>query len=154
MAAMPVALETTIVKGRIVRYVDAGNAASERILVLIHGFPLGVQMWEPQLSAFEGWRVLAPALPGFDGSDPIPEPSIDAYGRHVVGLLDALGLKRVTVAGLSMGGYVAFSLLRQASDRITALILADTRSGADSPEASAGRQRMLDLVARSGANAV
>ena len=151
---MAVTFETMFVDGRILRYIHAGNPALPGALVLIHGFPLGVQMWEPQLSAFDGWHVVAPALAGFDGTDVDPQPSMDAYARQVVELIKGLRSTRVVVAGLSMGGYVAFSVLRQAAERIAGLILADTRSGVDSPEGTTGRRRMLDLVARDGAKAV
>ena len=151
---MSVTFDTAIVGGHVVRYVDASNSVARDILVLIHGFPLGVQMWEPQLSAFDGWRVVAPALPGFDGADSIPDASMDVYARQVLGLIDTLHSSRVVLCGLSMGGYVALSVMRQAADRISGLILADTRSGVDSLEATSGRLRMLDLVARDGASAV
>jgi pimeloyl-ACP methyl ester carboxylesterase len=78
---------------------------------------------------------------------------MDAYARQVLALIDGLGVRRVVVAGLSMGGYVALAVVRQASERIAGLILADTRSGVDSADAAAGRKRMLDLVARGGARA-
>jgi 3-oxoadipate enol-lactonase len=148
-------LQTLIVDGCRIRYVDEGDPAASGVLVLIHGFPLGVQMWAPQISVFEGWRVMAPALHGFDGSDLAAEPSIDTYARAALALIERLeDGRRVVVAGLSMGGYVAFSVARQARGRIAGLILADTRSGVDTADGAAGRRRMLDLVARGGAQAV
>ena len=51
---MSVTFDTAIVGGHVVRYVDASNSLAPDVLVLIHGFPLGVQMWEPQFSAFDG----------------------------------------------------------------------------------------------------
>jgi pimeloyl-ACP methyl ester carboxylesterase len=120
-------------------------------------------MWEPQLSAWDEasavaglnrrWRVLAPALPGFDGSDP-GEATIDAYARQVLGLLDAQQAAAATICGLSMGAYVAFALVRMAAPRVAGLVLADTRSGADTEQARAGRHRMLGLLSTGGAAAV
>ena len=51
---------------------------------------------------------------------------------------------RFAVAGLSMGGYIAFELLRQAPERITHLALINTAARPDSPEK---RQRRLDFMA-------
>ncbi len=50
---------------------------------------------------------------------------------------------RFALAGLSMGGYVALEILRQAPERVDRLCLVDTQARADSPET---RQRRLDLI--------
>jgi pimeloyl-ACP methyl ester carboxylesterase len=111
-------------------------------------------MWTPQLGAFDGWRVIAPAFPGFDGSDAWPDPSVETYARQAIGLLDALGVDRPVVCGLSMGGYVTFALLRQAPGRPAGVMLADTRATADAPEARPSRERMIQLAMNDGPPAV
>ncbi|GAB4137101.1 MAG: alpha/beta hydrolase [Sphingomonadales bacterium] len=50
---------------------------------------------------------------------------------------------RFTIAGLSMGGYVALEVLRQAPDRVAGLALIDTNAHADTPESSARRQAQI-----------
>jgi len=65
--------------------------------------------------------------------------------------LDHAGVDRAVVCGLSMGGYVAFELWRQAPQRIAGLILANTRAGADTPEAAEAR-RTLAVRLRSEGN--
>jgi 3-oxoadipate enol-lactonase len=128
----------------------------EGTLVLIHAFPLNARMWEPQLVlADAGWRVIAPQLRGFDGgvADP-PVQSLDDYAGDIVDLLDALHVDQAVIAGLSMGGYVAFALFRLAPRYFRGLVLADTRPEADSPDALDGRRRMLAVVADQGASAV
>ena len=112
-------------------------------------------MWEGQLALAEsGWRVIAPHLRGFGGGsgDP-PAASVDDYAGDVIDLLDALHVKQAVVGGLSMGGYVAFALLRLAARYAQGLILADTRAQADTPEGLAGRARMLQLVQDKGPSA-
>jgi pimeloyl-ACP methyl ester carboxylesterase len=113
-------------------------------------------MWEGQLAlADDGWRVIAPQLRGFDGSDTDPPAtSIDDYAGDVVDLLDALDIEEAVFGGLSMGGYIAFAIFRHAPRYFQGLILADTRSQADTPEGVAGRQRMLQLVDEKGPSAV
>lgn len=113
-------------------------------------------MWERQLAlSGRGWRVIAPQFRGFDGGsgDP-PAQSVDDYAGDVVDLLDALHIHDAVVGGLSMGGYVAFALLRNASRYVRGLILADTKATADTPEAVEGRKRMIELVGAKGPAAV
>lgn len=113
-------------------------------LVLIHAFPLDHRMWG---DLAEAPGVIAPDLPGFGASPPPPEGvmtmalAADACRRAI----DLAGASRVVVAGLSMGGYVAFELWRTIPDRIAGLVLANTRAEADPPE---GAQARRDLAAR------
>ncbi len=125
-------------------------------LLLIHGFPLTARMWEPQLElARRGWRVIAPHLRGFGGAPAVPAParSLDDFAGDLVDLLDALHVGEAVVGGLSMGGYIAFALIRRAPRYVRGLILADTRAQADSPEALEARRRLLAAVERVGASA-
>jgi 3-oxoadipate enol-lactonase len=145
---------SVVVNGHTVRYLAGGDPRATRTLVLLHAFPIGVTVWERQLDAFADWRVIAPALPGFDDSDPIADASVDGYAAHVVAFMDALGLEKACVGGLSLGGYILLAMMRRASPRVAGVILADTRSGADSLEARESRERMLALVAQEGAAAV
>jgi 3-oxoadipate enol-lactonase len=141
-----------------VRYLEAppqGNRP-RGTLVLLHAFPLNARMWEPQLAlAAQGWRVIAPHLRGFDGgtTDP-PASTVDDYAGDVIDLLDGLHVEDAVIGGLSMGGYAAFAILRHAPRYVRALILADTRSQADTPEGKAARTRMLQLLAEKGPPAV
>jgi 3-oxoadipate enol-lactonase len=140
------------------RYLEAKAAAGARprgALVLLHAFPLNARMWERQLSlANEGWRVLVPQLRGFDGGVEPPARSIDDYAGDVIDLLDSVHVDEAVVGGLSMGGYIAFAVLRHAARYVHALVLADTKSQADSPEAVEGRKRLLRTVRDKGAAAV
>jgi pimeloyl-ACP methyl ester carboxylesterase len=68
----------------------------------------------------------------------------------VVGLLDHLGIERAVVGGLSMGGYVTMALLRRHPSRLSAIVLADTKAGADAPEAAANREAVAAAVESAG----
>lgn len=136
--------------GRI-HYIEALPPPSARrrgVLLLLHAFPLNARMWEPQLVlAARGWHVVAPQTRGFDGAlVDAPVASIDDYAADLIDLLDALHIEDTVVCGLSMGGYIAFALLRHAPHYVSGLILADTKSSADTPEAVEGRRRMMKLV--------
>lgn len=137
------------VNGVDVAYTDAGQGEA---VLLIHGFPLDRTMWDAQVEALAGTRrVIAPDLGGFGESEARSEPvSMEAFADDVRGLLDHLGLPRAVIGGLSMGGYVAFAFARKYAERTRALILCDTRAGADSPEARAGRAEMAALARARG----
>jgi pimeloyl-ACP methyl ester carboxylesterase len=104
-------------------------------------------MWGPQVAALrDRFTVITPDYRGFGESDLPPGPlTMDDYARDVLGLLDVLGHKRVILGGCSLGGYVAFRVVAQAADRVSALILADTRAEPDTDE---GRQRRHAAIAR------
>ena len=126
--------------------------------MLLHAFPLAADIWQRQLGAVPaGWRFVAPDLRGFGESSPgeaSAPSSIDDCAEDVIALLDHLGLDRAVIAGLSMGGYAAFAVLRTAPARVCGLVLADTRAEADSESARASRDARLDTLARGGASAV
>jgi pimeloyl-ACP methyl ester carboxylesterase len=136
-----------------IRCLDAGAGWP---LLLIHAFPLNADMWRPQLERVpDGWRYIAPDVRGF-GSTPAPddEPSMDGYAADVQAVMDALEIEMAVVGGLSMGGYIAFAVNRRSPERLSGLVLADTRSEADTAEARANRMKMSALVRAEGARAV
>ena len=85
-------------------------------LVLIHGFPLIPHVGAAAFALAErGWRIIVPELRGFgDGAGDPPMTSIDDYAADIIDLLDGLHVETAVIAGLSMGGYVAFSMFRHA----------------------------------------
>ena len=124
-------------------------------LVLLHAFPLDGRMWLPQCGALvPQCRCIMPDLPGFGRSADIDVHGVDRYADAVVGVLDTLRIERAVIAGLSLGGYVAFALWRRHRDRIRALVLADTRAEADTPEVRARRRELAALARERGAGAV
>jgi pimeloyl-ACP methyl ester carboxylesterase len=118
-------------------------------VLLVHAFPVDARMWEAQRAI--GPTVVAPDLPGF-GAAPMGGEVLtmaDA-AEHCLAAVDAAGLDRVVVCGLSMGGYVTFELWRRAPERIAGLLLANTRAGADTPEAADGRRALAERLRTEG----
>ncbi|MGW3039180.1 alpha/beta fold hydrolase [Kitasatospora sp. NPDC001159] len=121
-------------------------------LVLLHAFPLNASMWSTQLDALPGLtgdevRVLAPDQRGFGGTElGADEPSLDLVADDLALLLDAAGIDRAVVAGLSMGGYVALAFARRHPQRLAGLLLANTRATADTDAARANRERIAAAV--------
>ncbi|MBI3914889.1 MAG: alpha/beta fold hydrolase [Chloroflexi bacterium] len=141
------------------QYDDTGGAPSTSLrmpLVLIHGFPLDRTIWAEQTRGLaDAARVIAPDLRGCGGSAMPPDATtMDAYADDVRGLLDALNIQRAIIAGVSMGGYIAFAFYRQSAARVRALILVDTRAGADSPEGKQGRDDNAALARAEGTGAI
>ena len=139
----------------------AGTFPARNTVVFLHAFPLNAGMWMPQLRALpEDWSAVAPDFRGFgeSGADEDGLGRADArledYADDVAALLDAMGVGRAAVCGCSMGGYAAFALLRRCPGRVSGLLLADTRTAADSEAARASRAAMLDLLDRNGPAAV
>src|SRR6185436_13611706 len=140
--------------GRRLAYLEAGAGWP---VILLHAFPLKADMWRAQLESVpQGWRFIAPDLRGFGRFLP-PEGgriTMDDYAADVLALMDGLELDDAVIGGLSMGGYVAFAMYRQAPRRFTGLVLADTRSQADTPQARQVREQTRELVRTDGPRAL
>lgn len=123
-------------------------------LLCLHAFPLNARMWEAQQPLVaHGWRILAPHWLGLQRQQPEAN-SFDEMAMAVLTLLDRLQVERPVVCGVSMGGYLAFALLRQRPSLARGLVLCDTRAEADPPQAREGRLKMLTLLEQQGVAAV
>jgi 3-oxoadipate enol-lactonase len=135
-----------------VAYDDAGEG---RPVLFVHGFPHHRKLWAPQLRALAGHtRGIALDLPGFGESDMPEKFAIDAWANGLARFLDAVDIERAIIAGLSMGGYVALAFWRLHRNRVLALVLADTRAGADTEEGKQKRRETIELARQEGPVAV
>ena len=126
-------------------------------LLLIHGFPLSSQMWTPQLEDLaEFVRVIAPDLRGFGHSDSVSGAySVSMLADDCADLLSHLNVATpFVVCGLSMGGYIALEFYRRYPEHVAGLILAATRTGADSAAGKLNRDKAAQLAKEEGATAV
>jgi pimeloyl-ACP methyl ester carboxylesterase len=133
-------MPVTSLNGSKISFLDTGNG--KEVVLLLHAFPLHAGMWSRQVKALSArYRVIAPDYPGLGKSEPRPAPTtMDVLARDVLGVLGNLGIDRAAVAGLSMGGYLAFELYRQRPALFRGLALCDTRAGADTPEGAQNRE--------------
>ncbi len=138
------------IDGGLVEYDVRGEGPA---LVLLHAFPLGRFMWDPQWEALaRGRRLLRFDARGFGGSDPVPEPlTMDRIADDAAALLDRIGAERAVVGGCSMGGYAALAFVRRHPQRLAGLVLQDTRAGADGDEARSSRLALAERVLAQGA---
>ncbi len=152
---------------RSVRYlVSPGGRGEEmlrgtRTLILLHAFPLSADQWLPQLARVPvGWQFIAPDIRGFRGMGPAFEDAqlggatMDDYAGDVLELMDHLDVGKAAICGLSMGGYVAMAMVARAPQRVTHLVLADTKMTADTDDGRAGRDKMRALVDAEGPAAI
>lgn len=125
-------------------------------VVFVHAFPLNQTMWDPQLSALQhSFRMITIDLRGFGGSDAPGGPySMTQMADDVRALLYHLEIDRVTLVGLSMGGYISLAFLRKYSQIVRAIVLADTRATGDAPEARERRLISADKAEREGQQAI
>jgi 3-oxoadipate enol-lactonase len=108
------------------RYELSGD--KEPVLVLSNSLGTDFSMWDPQLAGLEQrFRILRYDTRGHGQSSVTADDyTIDQLGRDVLGLLDALGLKRVHFCGLSMGGMIGIWLGVHAPNRLHRLVLCNT----------------------------
>jgi pimeloyl-ACP methyl ester carboxylesterase len=96
-------------------------------LVLLHGWPEFWATWEPLMTRLaDRFRLIAPDLRGFGGSDkpdagPSDAAGADVHAQDLVALLDALGLTRVGLVGHDVGAYVMQRLAIAHPERVDAL---------------------------------
>jgi 3-oxoadipate enol-lactonase len=106
-------------------------------VVFLHGYPLNHAMWQPQLEALSrGYQVVLLDLPGYGLAEEWPVPNTLADFSHKLHLILASRFPGpVTVVGHSFGGYVALQLYHDSPEQFAGLVLTNTRSEADTPEA-------------------
>lgn len=97
-------------------------------LVLAHSLGLDHSLWDQQaLDLSPHFRILRFDTRGHGASDvPAGEYTIEALARDVLGLADALEIRRFAYCGISLGGFVGQWLGAHAASRLTHLILANT----------------------------
>src|SRR5712691_4189358 len=127
-------------------------------VLFLHAFPLNKGMWEGELKGLlqeERYRLVALDWRGFGESDITSGVStMELFADDVAGLMDVLGISQAVLCALSMGGYVAFAFMRKYPQRVAGLILADTRPGADTPEAQANRENVARIAETQGTGAI
>ena len=136
-----------------IRYETSGSGTP---VLFLHAFPLSLRMWDAQAAALPaGHQAVRFDARGFGGTPPGDGLlTMERIGDDAVAVLDHLGAPPAVVCGLSMGGYAAFAMVRRHPERIRALILADTRASADTPEGRKTRAEQRERVRREGPAAI
>ena len=142
MAAARTANTIRLKDGRALGYADYGDPAG-RPLFYLHGFPnsrVGAQM-AGAVAARRGIRLIAPDRPGIGLSDFKPGRAIGDWPADMLELVDALGIDRFALMGMSGGGpYVAACALK-IPERLTAAAIVSGVAPFDEPAATADLSR-------------
>ncbi|MBI5824246.1 MAG: alpha/beta fold hydrolase [Chloroflexi bacterium] len=125
-------------------------------LVLIHGFPLDLSIWDNVVPLLENdFDLIVPDLRGFGESSTVDAPyTMLDFAHDIAGLLDHLGVEKAAFAGHSMGGYVALAFAKEYPGRVSGLALVSSQAAADAPERKAGRYKTARDVAEKGVDVV
>lgn len=104
-------------------------------LVLLPGLICDERLWRDVMADLDARAMVA---------DLTQDDSIAAMAARVLAAAPA----RFALAGLSMGGYVAFEIMRQAPERVTHLALLDTSARADDEARKETRRKGIEMVGR------
>jgi pimeloyl-ACP methyl ester carboxylesterase len=93
------------------------------------------------------WRVIVPDLRGYGDSMVVPgKTTLDVFATDIAALLDALGVQKVVIGGLSMGGQIVMEFCRQYPERVGGVLLAATMCRAETPEGRRLRAAMAERL--------
>ncbi len=129
-------------------YEDLGRGTP---LLCLTPFPFDGRLFREQHALDDVARLIIPDYRGTGRSTFTDGPyTMDLLADDMVALLDHLGITEAVVMGVSVGCYVAFSLFANHRARLKALILADTRAEADTPEQAERRRKTVDGLRAQG----
>ncbi|HEY4028391.1 MAG TPA: alpha/beta hydrolase [Candidatus Dormibacteraeota bacterium] len=138
------------VNGQHVYYEDSGGSGVP--LVLAHGLLMDHEMFAPQVEAFgDRHRVVTwdERGHGLTRSTPDDFNYWDSAG-DLRGLLDALGIDRAVLGGMSQGGFVSLRFALSWPERVAGLVLLDSQAGLENPDALPGYEAMVDVWTTDG----
>jgi pimeloyl-ACP methyl ester carboxylesterase len=129
----------------LVRFSDTGKG---RTLVLLHGFPETMEVWEEfSVKLSRHFRVIAIDLPGHGETPCIGYVhNMELMAECVKAVMDSLGLRRYLITGHSLGGYAALAFAELFPDQLSGLCLFHSNVLADTAEKKADRERVIKLV--------
>jgi pimeloyl-ACP methyl ester carboxylesterase len=108
-------------------------------VLLLHAFPVGPEMWEPQLEALAGYEVRTPSLVGRG-------ESVDGWAKQLLAETDG----DLVAIGASMGGYCALAMAKRAPERLRGLALVGSHAAADPPDGKIWRDQSIARVREKG----
>jgi pimeloyl-ACP methyl ester carboxylesterase len=127
---------------------------SGKPVILLHGFPFTKELWNdfaPTLG--EGYKIYAPDLPGFGGSEAPSNYSIPVIAAELLAWIQEEAILECVVIGHSLGGYLALSMVAQAPDQFAGLILFHSTAKADNEEKKQSRDKVVEFIDRNGVEA-
>ncbi len=109
--------------GTALSFLTAGDASNSALL-LLHGFPSSSRTFRdviPELARVA--YVVAPDLPGYGQSGPLPAPSFEAFSGAIQELLDHLAIEQRFIYLHDWGAPVGLQIAMQSPERVSGLII-------------------------------
>lgn len=138
------------------KFIMAGDTAlhvcdsekGDKCVVLLHGYLESMLVWEDFIpSLYKEVRVVTLDLPGHGISEVKGDVhTMEFLADTVAEALRSLGIARCTLAGHSMGGYVALAFTERHPEMLDGLVLLSSTPNADTPEKAENRRREIALV--------
>ena len=121
-------------------------------VVLLHPFPCDHEFWNPVAPALNSrYRMITPDLRGHGDSEIGEGPALMSKHAHdVARVMDAAGVGKAAFIVCSIGGYISFEFWRRFRERVSALVLCNSRPQADTLEARANRLKAAADVLEQG----
>ncbi len=121
-------------------------------VLLLHPFPANRGVWMPAAELLATrYRLILPDLRGHGESGVGDGPAtMEKHAADIERVMDHAGSGKAVFAGESIGGYILFEFWRRMRQRVSALILCNTKAAADNEEARANRLRAADDVEKRG----
>src|SRR5216684_6071360 len=121
-------------------------------VVLLHPFPAHHEFWLPVAHMLASrYRLIMPDLRGHGESSLGDGPAtMQKHASDVARVMDAAGVDRAPLIGVSIGGYAIFEFWRSFRDRVAALVLCNTKAQADTPDARGARLQAAGDVLQRG----
>lgn len=134
--------------GRRLLCAEYGTPGLSPPVLYLHGF-LGSRL-EPRVPGELGLHLLAPDRPGYGASEPCPGLTLKGFARDMGELLDALGLDRVAVVGVSAGGPYAMATAALLGERVLRLALVCAVANKRTLRSEGGAVQLMRLARRHG----
>ena len=132
-----------IFKERKINYSSRGKGAP---IVFLHGFCEDSSVWDDFISVFKSNKIIRIDLPGFGNSESMDNPSIELFADAVKSVLNHLEIRKCTLIGHSMGGYVSLAFAKKYESSLNGLGIFHSFPYADSEEKKAERIKSIEFI--------
>lgn len=122
-------------------------------LLFVHAFPMNNKMWHNQVKEFQNqYRIITYDIRGFGKSvDSFKYIyTMETFADDVLNIISTLGLEKVNICGLSMGGYIVQRAVLKAREKFSSMILADSKAERDDDRGMISRSRFIDRLMKEG----
>jgi pimeloyl-ACP methyl ester carboxylesterase len=121
-------------------------------IIVLHPFPVNHEFWLPITEYLSSrYRLIMPDLRGHGESGLGNGPAtMEKHASDIARVMTDAGVDRAPLIGVSIGGYAIFEFWRRFRDRVSGLVLCNTKAPADAAEARATRLKAADDVLQHG----